>query len=79
LGCWISPRYCPFSLGVRYETLEPYIYLIFHFFLDRGKPWITETVDTGSVDTEARLYFETQEIKLFTSPQFIPSVSFTHQ
>jgi hypothetical protein len=32
LGCWISPRYGPFSLGARFETYEPFIYLIFQFF-----------------------------------------------
>jgi hypothetical protein len=28
LGCWISPRFGPFSLGVRFETYEPFISLI---------------------------------------------------
>jgi hypothetical protein len=32
LGCWISPCYGPFSLGVRFESHEPFIYLIFNFF-----------------------------------------------
>jgi hypothetical protein len=35
---------------------EPYISLIFHFFSGLGKPWITETADTESVYTGARLY-----------------------
>jgi hypothetical protein len=33
LGCWISPCYGPISLGGRFETYEPFIYLIFKFFL----------------------------------------------
>jgi hypothetical protein len=53
LGCWISQCYGPFSLGARFETYEPFIALIFKFFSGRGKPRITE-----SVDTEARLYFQ---------------------
>jgi hypothetical protein len=58
LGCWISPCYGPFSLGARFETYEPFISLIFQFiFSGRGKPWITETADTESVDTGARLYY----------------------
>jgi hypothetical protein len=24
-GCWISSRYCPFSLGARFEIYEPFI------------------------------------------------------
>jgi hypothetical protein len=50
LGCWISPRYGPFSLGVRFETYEPRISLIFLFF------WPRQTADNESVDTGARLY-----------------------
>jgi hypothetical protein len=38
LGCWISPCYGPFSLGVRFETYELFISLIFKFFSGRGKP-----------------------------------------
>jgi hypothetical protein len=30
--CWISPCFGPFSFGARFETYEPIIYLIFHFF-----------------------------------------------
>jgi hypothetical protein len=37
LGCWISPRYGPFSLGVHFETFEPFISLIFTFFSGRSK------------------------------------------
>jgi hypothetical protein len=29
-GCWISPSYCAFSLGMRFETYDPFI--IFQFF-----------------------------------------------
>jgi hypothetical protein len=32
LGCWISPRYGPSSLGARFETYKPFISLIFNFF-----------------------------------------------
>jgi hypothetical protein len=32
LGCWISPCYCLFSLGGRFETYEPFISFIFLFF-----------------------------------------------
>jgi hypothetical protein len=45
-------------LGASFETDEPFIYLIFHFSLGRGKPWITETADTESADMEARLYMD---------------------
>jgi hypothetical protein len=49
----------PFSLGARCEICEPFISLIFNFFLPgRDKPWITETADIESVDTGARLYFK---------------------
>jgi hypothetical protein len=48
LGCWISPCYGPFSLGGRFETYEPFIYLIFNFFSGRGKPRITLSVGTGA-------------------------------
>jgi hypothetical protein len=40
LGCCISPRYGPFSLGARFETCEPFISLIFTFFSGCHKPWI---------------------------------------
>jgi hypothetical protein len=55
-GLWISPGYCPCSLGARFETYEPFISLIFQFFSGCGKPRIIETADTQSVDTGARLY-----------------------
>jgi hypothetical protein len=35
---------------------EPFISLIFNFFSGHGKPWITETADSESADTEAWLY-----------------------
>jgi hypothetical protein len=38
-----------------FETYEPFISLIFNFFSGRGKPRITETANTESVDTGARL------------------------
>ena len=48
LGCWISPCYCPFSLGAHFETYEPFISLFFQFFFSgRGKPLITESADMG--------------------------------
>jgi hypothetical protein len=40
-----------------FETYEPFISLIFQFFSGHGELWKTETVDTESVDTGARLYF----------------------
>jgi hypothetical protein len=57
LGCWISPCYGPFSLGGSFEIYKPFISLISHFFSGRGEPWITESADTESADTSARLYF----------------------
>jgi hypothetical protein len=35
------------------RTYEPFISLIFQFFLGHGKPWITETMDTESADVGA--------------------------
>jgi hypothetical protein len=35
---------------VRFKTYEPFIYLIFKFFSGHGRPQITETADTESVD-----------------------------
>jgi hypothetical protein len=32
LGCWISPCYGPFWLGARFETYEPFIFLVFQIF-----------------------------------------------
>jgi hypothetical protein len=37
LGCWISLCLGPFSLGASFETYEPFISLIFHFFSGPGK------------------------------------------
>jgi len=37
LGCWISPCYCPLSLGARFETFERFISLIPILFSGRGK------------------------------------------
>jgi hypothetical protein len=48
LGCWISTRDGPFSLGARFETYEPFNYLIFNFFSGRGKPRDTESADAGA-------------------------------
>jgi hypothetical protein len=48
----------PFPLGGRFESSEPFIYLVLKFFSGRGKPRITETADTESVDTGARMYVE---------------------
>jgi hypothetical protein len=39
-----------------FETYEPFVSLISNFLGGRGKPWITETTDTESADTGARLY-----------------------
>jgi hypothetical protein len=35
---------------MRFETYEPFIYLIFQFFSGHGKPQITGTADTESAD-----------------------------
>jgi hypothetical protein len=56
LGCWISPCYGLFSLGVHLETYEPFISLIFQFFSDHSEPQITEAADAESVDMGALLY-----------------------
>jgi hypothetical protein len=53
LGCWISPCDGLFLLGARFEIYEPFISLIFKFFLGHGKPQITETTDTESADMRA--------------------------
>jgi hypothetical protein len=42
-----------FLLGMRFETYDSFISLIFLFFLGRGKPQITETLDTESAATRA--------------------------
>jgi hypothetical protein len=56
-GLLISPCYGPFSLGASFESYEPFISLIFQFcFSGSSKPRITETAETESVDTGARLY-----------------------
>jgi hypothetical protein len=39
-GLVYLPCYGPFSLGARFETCEPFIYLIFNFFSGHGKPRI---------------------------------------
>jgi hypothetical protein len=45
----------PLSLGALFETYEPFSSLILKKKISgRGKPRITETVDTESVDTGAR-------------------------
>jgi hypothetical protein len=36
-----TPCYVPFSFGARFETYEPFISLVIHFFSGRGKPRIT--------------------------------------
>jgi hypothetical protein len=56
LGCWISPRYDPFSLGVRFKTYEPFISFIFQIFSGCDKPQIIETVDIESMDMGVCLY-----------------------
>jgi hypothetical protein len=53
LDCWISPCYCPFSLGAHFEIYEPLISLIVQFFSGCGKLWITETAVNESVDMGA--------------------------
>jgi hypothetical protein len=58
LGYWISTCYGSFSFGGRFETYEPLIYLISHFFSGCGEPhvlsqWIrghTCNVRTAAVD-----------------------------
>jgi hypothetical protein len=32
MGSWISPCYSPFSLGMSFETYEPFISLVFQIF-----------------------------------------------
>jgi hypothetical protein len=64
LGCWISQCSGPFSLDARFETYEPFISLIFQFFLWRVKPWITETADTESADMGAQLYWYFGTLKM---------------
>jgi hypothetical protein len=59
LGGWNSPCSGLFSLGVRFESYEPFISLIFQIILGRGKPWITETSDAESADSGVRLYLYT--------------------
>jgi hypothetical protein len=53
LGCWISPYYGSFLFGVRFETYELFISLIFHFFLG---PW--SIADIESVDMGAQLWLK---------------------
>jgi hypothetical protein len=45
----------PVLLGTRFETYELFFFK-FQIFSGCGKPQITETVDTESADTGARLY-----------------------
>jgi hypothetical protein len=45
----------PVLAGARFETYEPFVSLIPFFFSGRGKPRVTETGDTESVDTGARM------------------------
>jgi hypothetical protein len=47
-----------FLSWLAFEICEMFISLIFKFFSGRGKPGITETVDTGPMDTGTRLYTE---------------------
>jgi hypothetical protein len=61
LGCWISPCYGPFLLVAPFEAHEPFISLTLIFVSGHGKPRITKTADTESVDTDARLYFDKVE------------------
>jgi hypothetical protein len=60
LACWISSCYDPFLIGERFETYEPLISLIFHFFVGGGggggKPPINVTVEIESMDTGALPY-----------------------
>jgi hypothetical protein len=51
LGCWISPCYGPFLLGLRFETYEPFISLIFNFVSGRGKPRILNQRISGHTYT----------------------------
>jgi hypothetical protein len=52
------------SLFARSETYESLIYFTFQIFSGRGKPRITETTDTESVDMGAQLYFIIQPLHL---------------
>jgi hypothetical protein len=66
LGCWISVRYGPFSLGVRFETYEPFISLIFQLLfraaVNRGY-WISgyrgTTVLRSCVSPRILLFYNT--------------------
>jgi hypothetical protein len=58
LGHWILPCYSQFSFGTRFETYGPFISLILNFLGGHGKPWLTETVDTESVDKGAHQYLQ---------------------
>jgi hypothetical protein len=58
LGCWISPRYGPFSLGARFETCERFGSLISQiYFSGRGQQRISEIADTEFADTAVHLYW----------------------
>jgi hypothetical protein len=61
LGCWISPCYGQFSLGVRFESYEMFISLIINFLGGRGELRTPETMgnvlaDTESMDAGPHLY-----------------------
>jgi hypothetical protein len=56
LGCWISPFCGLFSLGKHFETYELCFFNFQIFLSGHGKPRITETTDTESVDMAAQLY-----------------------
>jgi hypothetical protein len=58
VGCWISPCYSLFSLGICFETYEPFVSLISKSFSGCGKSQITETKDTESADTGVCLYLD---------------------
>jgi hypothetical protein len=58
LGAFGLLDFSPFSLGGRFENYEPFIALIFQFFSGRGESLVTETADTESMDTGARLYLD---------------------
>jgi hypothetical protein len=65
-SCWISPCYGSFSLGVRFDSYELFISLIFNFVFR-----LQYTADTESTDMEAHLY-------LFHPLSIIPPILHTH-
>jgi hypothetical protein len=65
LGAFGLLDFSPLSFGGRFVTYEPFISLIFQlFFSGRGEPRITETADTESVDTGARLYMQLSKLDI---------------